>query len=136
MLLRWFPFLVTVGLLAAPPPADAVRVRARFPAVVTTGSLVRVPGRVSGGSRVRLEQQVRGRWAPRGGGRRFPLRRRAAPSAGGGGVGRARRSAGLARMRAVALRGGRVAAATAVRPVAVSATRVLSPGRVVTAPMG
>ena len=61
MLLRWSLFVVTVGLLAAAPPAAAVRVRARFPAVVTTGALVRVPGRVSGSSQVRIEQRVRGR---------------------------------------------------------------------------
>src|SRR2546423_10267321 len=100
MLLRWFLFVVTVGLLAAPPPAAAVRVRARFPAVVTTGALVRVPGRVSGSEAVRLEQRVRGRWIARGGGPRFPLRWRAP------------RAAGVARLRAVAVRRRRVVAST------------------------
>src|SRR4051794_41599120 len=98
MLLRWFVLVVTVGLLAAPPPAGAVRVRARFPAVVTTGALVRVPGRVSGSLQVRLEQRVRGRWQRRAAGRHFPLRwraPRAAGVAGGRGVApRGRRGAG------------------------------------------
>src|SRR4051812_2185773 len=49
MLLRWFLCVVTVGLAAAAPPADAVRVRARFPALVLTGARVRVAGRGGGG---------------------------------------------------------------------------------------
>src|SRR4051812_12958486 len=122
MLLRWFVLVVTVGLLAAPPPAGAVRVRARFPAVVTTGALVRVPGRVSGSLQVRLEQRVRGGWVRRGAGRHFPLRWRAP------------RAAGVAGVRVVALRGRRVAGYTGGRRVARGAPRGLSPAPVWAAP--
>src|SRR4051795_2826538 len=122
MLLRRFLFVITVGLLAPPPPAVAAGVRARFPAVVIASSSVRVPGRVSGSFQARVEQRVRGRWASRGRARRFPLRWRAP------------RAAGVVRLRVVAVRGRRVVASTPQRRVAVSATRVLSPGRVEATP--
>src|SRR3954447_6098419 len=118
MLLRWFLFVVTIGLLAAPPPADAVLVRARLPAVALTGARIRVPGRVSGTVAVRLERRAGRRWARAGGRRRFPL------------MWRAPRAAGLVRLRVVALRRGRVVAATPPRGVAVSATRVLAASRI------
>jgi hypothetical protein len=128
MLLRWILVVVTVvtvALLAAPPPAGAVRVRARLPAAVTTGALVRVPGRVSGRSSVRLERRRGARgWEAVAAGSRFPLRWRA--------PGRP----GVARLRAVALHRGRVVAATPARAVAVSATRVLASSRVESAPAG
>src|SRR4051794_41204158 len=97
MLLRWFVLVVTVGLLAAPPPAGAVRVRARFPAVVTTGALVRVPGRVSGSLQVRLEQRGRGRWVRRGARGALSPRGGGPPGGrggGGGGLGPLRKGGG------------------------------------------
>src|SRR3954454_1608479 len=124
MLLRWFLCVVTVGLMAAAPPADAVRVRARFPAVALTGARIRVPGRVAGARVVRLERRSGGRWARLGRWRRFPLRWRAP------------RSAGVARLRVVAVRRGRVVAATPGRRVAVSATRVLAASRIEAAEAG
>src|SRR5436190_4187862 len=124
MVRRLLIVVVTLGLLAAPPPAGAARMRARLPAVVTTGERVRVPGRVVGAPFARLERRVHGRWAPVGGGHRFPLRWRAP------------RAAGVARMRVAAVRRGRVVAATPARRVAVSATRVLATSRVETAPRG
>jgi hypothetical protein len=118
MVLRWFIVAVTLGLLAVPPCEGAVRVRARLPDLVTTGAVVRVPGRVSGASRLRLERRGRGRWLSAGFRRRFPLRWRAP------------REAGVVRLRVAALRGRRVVASTRPRGVAVSATRVLSAARV------
>jgi hypothetical protein len=122
MVSRWFIVVVTLGLLAAPPSAAAVRLRARLPAVVTTSAVVRVPGRAVRGARVRLQQVIRGRWRSLPAGSRFPLRWRAP------------RRAGVVRLRVVAIRRGRVVASTAPRRVAVSATRVLSAARLVAAP--
>ena len=123
MVSRWVIAVVTLGLLAAPPPARAALVRARLPAVATTGALVSVPGRASRGARIRLLQAQRGRWRWYGAvRRRFPLRWRAP------------RTAGVVRLRVVVLRGGRAIASTAPGRVAVSATRVLSAARVVAAP--
>jgi hypothetical protein len=124
MVLRWFIVAVTVGLLAVPLPAGAARVRARLPVVVTTGAVVKLPGRVSGARFVRLEHTVHGRWAPAGAGRRFPLRWQAPGTAG------------VVRLRVVAVRRGRVVGATRPRRVTVSATRVLAASRVEGAPTG
>jgi hypothetical protein len=127
MVLRRLILLMPLGLLGAPPPADAARLRvvARFPPVVTVGAQVRVWGRLVGGrgARLRLERRIAGRWAGQGGSRRrFPL------------LWRAPRMAGIARLRVVALRSGRARAVTGATRVAVSDTRVLPSARVVAAP--
>jgi hypothetical protein len=131
MFLRALVMAVCFGLAVA-PAASAARVRARFPGVVVVGARVVVHGAVvsgrrDGGLRVAVQRRSVGRWLSVGPARRvgrFRFRF----------VWRAPRRPGVVRLRVALLRSGRVVAASRARRVAVSATHVLSSGRLKDAP--
>jgi hypothetical protein len=125
--------VAAVGLLLVPgaaPAAARVRVSARIPLVTITGETVRVGVRVRGlrgSARVVLEQRVPRRgWAARV--------REVAPGGSSSLAWRAPGVAGVVVVRVVLTGHGRLLAATRARRVAVSATTVLAPSRVVAAP--
>jgi hypothetical protein len=124
--------IAAVGLLvpSAAPGAARVRLSASIPLVTTTAQTVRVGVRVGplrGSARAVLEQRVRGR--------RWVVRARHVALAGSSSLAwRAPDAPGVVVLRVALVRRGRVLAATRARRVAVSATTVLAPARVLAAP--